>query len=219
MQKSLRFCVMMERRKTWLVAGLALGVVALVAPVPWVGADQYSAYAAGIQTLGLVGTLLLGYQTLRGELRDRRVDRALDLHREFVSGEVGEARGRLVQTTRSTDPPTAIDRMSMSRGALQAATATNGTATYEDVVALLRYFERLEAARRAGSLDDLVAASLIGPHARWWDRAIVHDSGKARLPLHSFAEWATSIARSNSDDARFRDWGSTTARDWPPKTL
>lgn len=201
------------------VGALVIGVLVLIAPVSSFTADQYSAYAAGIQTMGLVLTLFLGYLTLRSELVDRRVDRTLDLHRELVSGEVGEARARLVQVTRLTHPPRPIDRKLLSRSALQGPPVAGSTASYEDVVALLRFFERVDATRRAGSLDNVVAASLIGSHACWWDRAILADDTKARKPLRSFAQWAMFVAEENSGDDRFHDWGVSTNRDWGPPAL
>jgi hypothetical protein len=58
-------------------------------------ADRFSAWATGVQAVGVIFALFLAGVSLQRDSHDRRVDRVMDLHRELVSGELSGPRFRL----------------------------------------------------------------------------------------------------------------------------
>ena len=177
-----------SRRAALLVLLGALLVVLLLAlPVPWLAPDRYQAYTSALQAVGVLATLGIAAATLRGDSRDRRVDRVLELHHELISGETGAARTRLGAHFRrnGTKPwvlQATIDQLAdghvgisskyqdasiKRRRWVRRQPAWPPETPRDDAALLLRFFERAWLAQATGSLDDSMCASLIGTHAGW----------------------------------------------------
>jgi hypothetical protein len=237
MAYSCRYCAVMRlsRRATLLVLlGVLLLVLLLAVPAPWLAPDRYQAYTSGVQAVGVLATLLIAMVTLRGDSRDRRVDRVLALHYELTSGETGIARRRLGAHFRrnGTKPwvlQTTIDQLADSKSRLskyQDASikhrwvsrqpASPQQTPRDDAGLLLRFFERAWLAQTTGSLDDSMCASLIGRHAGWWDRALLPSPGPPRAALAELAAWANKFAESHASESQFADWGKSRQKDFPP---
>lgn len=227
-----------SRRAALLVLLGALLVVLLLAlPVPWLAPDRYQAYTSALQAVGVLATLGIAAATLRGDSRDRRVDRVLELHHELISGETGAARTRLGAHFRrnGTKPwvlQATIDQLADSKSHLskyqdasikrrrwvRRQPAWPPETPRDDAALLLRFFERAWLAQATGSLDDSMCASLIGTHAGWWNRAILPSPGSMRAALAEFADWADRFAESHAPESRFAGWGKTRQKDFPPPT-
>src|SRR5271165_5341929 len=68
---------------------------ALIIPAALLSANQYSALAAAIQAAAVVPAVAIAAMSLNRDSRDKRVDRVLDLHREFNSDELRDTKRRL----------------------------------------------------------------------------------------------------------------------------
>ena len=77
------------------IIGLAVLSVLLVSAA-LLNASQYAALASTIQAIAVVPAIAIAAIALTNDGRDKRVDRVLDFHREFNSGEVANATARLV---------------------------------------------------------------------------------------------------------------------------
>ncbi len=170
------------RGVTWVALGL---VAALLAVAPVLDSGQYQAFTGAIQALGLVVALGLAWATLESDSRDRRVDRVLSLHGELTTGEVQAARTALTRLLRDRGTSPLVLRPTLDElGAISDEARRNGAL-------VLRYFERVDAARRAGSLHDDLSYELLGRHAMWLRLALCRaDTGSLHEALMSFADWA-----------------------------
>ena len=205
-----------------MLVWVLLLVLLLTLPAPWLTPDKYSAYALAVQAIGVLATLGIAVATLRGDSRDRRVDRVLAFHQELTSGETNAARVRLVQHLRENGRNSRVlqvsttqlrDRDSKLSGYRDAS--VNETPS-DDVGLLLRFFERAWLAQATGSLEDSMSASLIGAHAGWWDRAILPSPSPARAALAELAAWANKFAETHKSESQFTNWGKTRQKDFPP---
>jgi hypothetical protein len=149
---------------------IALGMTNLVP------ASRYQAITSGVQAVGVIIALGLGVATLRGDSKDRRVDRVLALQQELVSGELQAARGRLIRHLRRHGANGKLltvsgfdldDQTSLGRYSDDPDARPRG-----DLNLLLRYFERANALRSAKAVDLPLFADLVGGHALWWDTAV-----------------------------------------------
>ncbi|MGW5241876.1 hypothetical protein ACWEOW_23325 [Monashia sp. NPDC004114] len=186
-----------RQMRTSLAAALVLVPLALVLAAPFLDGQQYGGYATAVQTIVVAITLVVALITYRHDSHDRRVDRVLALHRELVTGQVGASRRALLDLVRKNGEP---------YGA-RAREEIRAKGLGADRAALLRYFERVEAARERGSLDDTLAAALIGRHAGWWHLALCFEDTPARRPLKNFSEWADDFAQHRPTEDLFKSWG------------
>lgn len=184
-----------------VVAVLVAAPLAITAPV--LKPDAFGALATAIQSVTVAVALLLALLTYRSDSRDRRVDRVLSLHQEFFDPDFQVQRRALVDKVRSGPQP-------------HAELAGSGLSEQEYLarIKVLRYFERVQAARVSDSLEDRLAASLLGSHAAYWDLALELDDKASRRPLHDFASWANDFAENSVGDALFTGWGATRSREF-----
>lgn len=201
-------------------------ILLVAGPIPWVTPDQQGAWAATLQTIGLVGTIYfaalgirVAARTLRSDQRDRRVDRVLAFHEELTgSGPTGVARSRLARFLREEGGPGSVV-LQVSREQLvedrelqnyPAQPDTSASTPHVDLTLVLRLFERIRIAQVAESLDDHLLASLIGRHAGWWDLAIAEDgTDTLRIPLERLATWCEAYRDAHKDQPGFENWGNS----------
>jgi cytochrome c-type biogenesis protein CcmH/NrfG len=72
---------------------LILAVLITLAVV--LSSSQYSAVASGVQAIAVIPAITIAALALTRDNRGKRVDRVLDFHREFNSGEIQKAAVRL----------------------------------------------------------------------------------------------------------------------------
>ena len=207
------------------VAITALLVLTLIIAVPILDADQYQALAAAVQAVGVVGALTLAALTFLGDSHDRRVDRALHLNELLTSGELNEARSRLLRhLERHHVAGTAGVRRIVSVGELtndptlkKYTSEVEGATPRLDVNRILRFMERANAARRGGIVDERLFHELIGRHAAWFSVALSADKSPSILaPLLQLGSWANSYAASwrGSKPPYVARWGESRVRDF-----
>jgi hypothetical protein len=210
-----------------------IGVVAwtlLVAlPGAWWPPDKYSAWATGLSTFAVVLALTLAIVTLRTDVKDRQVDRTLSLHAELTSGEINDARLRLVDHLREHGSTNSSGHRMPRRASVKELHADSGIGIYgpslqgnpkDDLSKILRFFERARLVRDAGSADDPLFVELIGRHACWWNCVLVRDSSRGpRRNLMQLGLWCDAFADKHKrrysylagwGDARTSDFGSKT---------
>lgn len=136
----------------------------------WMDAAKYSAYAAGLQAVGLLVAFIVGMATLAADGRDRRVDRVYALHQEYYNPPISDARRRLHQFIRE-DAPSGVKRRRVPLAELRAdptlnrykdANSAAESTPLQDVSSVLRFFERARLVQLSGSADDPVFVELIG---------------------------------------------------------
>jgi hypothetical protein len=211
-----------EMRRLIRIAVLTfVGVAILLSVWGWLLDDnQFSAAASGLQALFLVPALTLAVATLLSDSRDRRVDRVTTLHTELTSGELDEARRRLVKHLREHGPdnkPRVVSRHELDKDqTLSKYSNGQPSRPLDDTNRLLRYFERAEAMRLAGSLFEPLLVQLIGRHATWINLAIEPEANNTlRRSLSNFADWANEYAESNKHRFPYlADWGSSRTKDF-----
>lgn len=202
-----------------VAAGLVIGSVWLLT------ATQYSAIASAVQAVAVVPAVVVAALTLTRDSRDKRVDRVLDLHREFNSTEINEARTRLAAHLRSNGDggrirPTTYEELGhdpvLSRYASAAENTPRG-----DANKVLRFFERANAARIAKSVDPPMFVELICRHATWWNQAIAGSVDQVpRAPLMELATWADDFAFANKARYYFlRNWGQNRRKEFGSSAL
>ena len=88
-----------SRRRLYIFGGIIglviLGVLLISAAL--LSASQYAALASTIQAIAVVPAIAIAAIALTADSHDKRVDRVLDFHKEFNSGEVLGATVRLVR--------------------------------------------------------------------------------------------------------------------------
>jgi hypothetical protein len=69
-----------------------------------------------------------------------------------------------------------------------------------DILLILRFFERVNAARLAGVIEGALLVELIGRHAAWWDEAIQYTGDEPpRVSLRDLSTWANEFASANQE--------------------
>jgi hypothetical protein len=158
------------------VSAILTALITLAVLARFLDADQYAAFAGAIQALIVVPALIVGVATLLSDRHDRRVDRVLEFHQELVSGELQAARTRLTRHLRehgTGGKPRRVTRDELkSDPALKEYSGTSEFSPTGDFNQILRYFERVDCARLANSVDLPLLAELVGRHAVWLDLAI-----------------------------------------------
>lgn len=152
-----------------------------------------------------------------GESADRKVDRVMDFHRELTSGPTGEARTRLGWLYREERKKGQLPTYTRRRLRNKSYTIASpqGDSPRTDADRLLRFFERANAARVRGSLDEPTAALLLGMHATWWNKAIGDDeTDPTRLPLRSLADWSAEYVSNHPHYPGFENWIVRTRQDF-----
>jgi hypothetical protein len=203
--------------------GVFLGLCGVVfVPAWWSKADRFSAWATGVQAVGVIFALFLAGVSLQRDSHDRRVDRVMDLHRELVSGELSGPRFRLSRHLRELGSNGLVRSVSIwqlgTEGNLKYTDPEGGVTASRDLSLLLRYFERVNAAREAGTLDEDLLVRLLGRHAGWWSEAILDAPdgppvGPALSELRNLAIWCNTRAVK----LKIQDWGLTRAANFGPK--
>jgi hypothetical protein len=212
---------LMTRPRALMVVSItaaSLGFLAIGA-FGWVGPERYASLTAGAQALGVVIALALAAFTLRSDSRDRRVDRVLALHNEFMTGGVWGARYRLAHHLHSLEGPrtSTVTREAVFGDPPRLRYASDSEAILKiDVDLLLRFFERANAARLTGALHGDLLADLIGKHAMWWDSAFApDDEWMLRTPLQDLSSWCRGYVESRiPTQPGLRDWLRPLQRDF-----
>jgi hypothetical protein len=209
--------------------GVIVWTVLVALPGAWWTPDKYSAWATGLSTIAVVLALALAVVTLRTDVKGRQVDRTLSLHTEFTSGEINDARLRLVNHLREHGSTNSSGHRMPRRVSVEELHAGSGMSSYgpniqsnpkDDLSKILRFFERARLVRDAGSADDPLFVELIGRHACWWNCALIRNSSRGtRRALMQLGLWCDAFAGKHKrrysylagwGDARTRDFGSTT---------
>lgn len=200
-------------------------MILLLATIPILTAEQYAAFAAGIQAVVVVAALNVAAITYRGDSKNKRVDRVYSLHQELTTGEVNDARRRLAQHLRAHHPKDhSVLRVSRSELRETPLNVYTGTGAIDptpsrDAALLLRFFQRARIVQLAGSADEPVFAELIGRHAGWWNCAFKTDASSARENLMALGVWADKFATdarnmnrysylAGWEDTRWDDFGA-----------
>lgn len=209
------------RMPTAAILGVACLLVIFI-PLAILSSQEYSAYAAAVQAVGVLLAILVALTTLNSDSKDRRVDRTLALHSELTEGSVGDARRRLAFHLRQhgdTDYPVRCVAIHELRDNAMLSKYRNDTGAhdpYTDAELLMRFFERCRLALLRGSVDNPLFAELIGRNSAWWDKAFKDDSTNARTALKELANWASAFARENKTRySFFANWGAARRYDFP----
>jgi len=213
-------------KKVW-IAGVVVLLLLLGAPAVWLNEGRYTAMATAVQAFGVVLALFIASETLTADRRDRKTDRALALHAELVSGPLNDRRVRLVDHLREhgKEPEVAsVTREELTPGpsAGQLAkygagiTASLNTSPLHDVNALLRFFERANAARAAGIVEHSLFHELIAGHALWWQTALIEgEQLPIRIALSKLATWADQYTVQHPEASRYMEaWERNLVRDF-----
>lgn len=188
---------------TWAVVAAALVAIPLAVTAPVLLPEQFAALATAIQSVIVAVALLIALVTYRSDSRDRRVDRVLSLHEEYFDEDFQAQRTGLLKEVRSGARPYP-----------ELRTAALSRQEYRARVRVLRFFQRVQVARVSDSLEDRLAASLLGRQAAYGDLALELDDKESRRGLHDFALWADNFAKTHSEDQLFTGWGATRMRDF-----
>jgi hypothetical protein len=189
---------------------IAISVALLTfGPARWQAPAVFAAYATALQAFAVLLALALAAQSFTSEIRDRRLDRVLSLHSTFMEGELGGARYRFIRHLRSNRTTTGrvqrITRNDLMEGQPLAEYPTHYWSAFrdhnprQDANAVIRHFERIDAARIAGSVDEDLLFRLMGPQAVWWDNALRWEPGRrGTWSIHRLAVWARDYVREHS---------------------
>ena len=170
-------------------------------PAPWFTPARFSAYATALQAFAVLLALALAARSLSSEIRDRRLDRVIALHSNFMEGELGGARYRFIRHLRSNRSPEGriarITRDDLMEDQPLAEYPEHYWSAFrdhnprQDANLVIRHFERIDAARVAGSVDEDLLFRLLGPQAVWWDNALMWEPGRrGTWAIHRMAVWA-----------------------------
>lgn len=199
---------------------ILLVLCVLVIPVSLLTASQYSAMASAIQAAAVVPAVAIAALALNRDSRDKRVDRVLDLHREFNSGELKDAKKRLSVHLREHGVdrhvrPTTHEEL-RDDPVLSKYSSAHDHSPRSDATEILRFFERVNAVRTARSVDEPLLVELICRDATWWDLAIRDSSDQVpRAPLRELADWANKFALDNQGKyTSLRNWGQNRSREF-----
>jgi hypothetical protein len=206
------------RLRWFLYALLITASFALMIIIPLLKSDTLTTTKVedAVQTGVVVLALTVAVATYLSNSRNKRIEQVYDFHKEMTTGEIGEARRRLLrliysQQRASLPPLREINRSEVRDG---GALASYGKDTkYDpdtDWTLVIRFYQRAWNARRRGSFDDLTVVNLIGRSACWWDLALNtfnHEQDKARLALSQFAQWTNRYQEEHPDEPQLADWG------------
>lgn len=164
-------------RSRYLLVLVAVIVVALVAPIPFLTSQRYSAYASGVQAVGVLIALILAMLTLGADRHDKQVDRVLTLHAELVTSDVQDSRLRLIDHLRRRgggDRIRGVTRDELQKDPLLSVYVKDADHTpFHDANTVLRFFERANAAIKAKTVYEPLFHELIIRQVLWWDRALL----------------------------------------------
>jgi hypothetical protein len=210
------------QRQSFITVALAgFSVLAVITTLALLlSSSQYNAIASSIQAIAVIPAITIAALALTGDNRGKRVDRVLDFHKEFNSGEIQKATVRL--TAHLRDHGVNGRARPMSRDELRhdpALSKYNKSSEYNprsDILLILRFFERVNAARMARVVDSALLVELIGRHAAWWNMAIQYtDDEPPRVSLRSLTEWADDFASANQGKYSYlRNWGKNLDREF-----
>jgi hypothetical protein len=211
------------RRREWNIGimVLALLFVLLVVPALWFSPEKYSAWAAGIGAFFVAGSLVVAAMAIMNDNAGRRLDRTLELHEQFVSGDLQAARRRLGNHLRAAGHDGRVYQPTPSElrsgGKLGSYGGNSSHVPNDDVSLIIRYFERAYETLRANSVDQPFFLRTIGREACWWARALERDwSSSAHQALQALAQWANAYeARLGAES--IADWGEQREADFPSK--
>jgi hypothetical protein len=179
-------------------------------------AEELTTLATAVQAVGLVVALSLAVLTLTRDRSDRKVDRTLSIHQEFVSGDVGDARDRLHKhlSRGEGNKFKRAGRLQLRDDpSLNIYDSLSTETPFSDCGLLLRFFERAEITLRAGLVDDELFLELLGRHATWWGEALSLDRhARPKLAVHCLADWAETRAHPSRD--YYVKWRNSLARDF-----
>ncbi|MEV0674983.1 hypothetical protein AB0I60_00530 [Actinosynnema sp. NPDC050436] len=209
---------------------IAVALVLLVVPIWLLNAAQYQALAAGVQALGVTAALVFGAATLLTDSRNRRVDRVLDLHAALTSGAVQESRVRLLlrlQDISGNTPSVSLHQLRNDAEFVSYPDPAQGR-PLRDVNVVLRFFERVNAARTAGIVDLPLLHELLGGHVVWWDRVITDAVDEPHVRgLKELAVWVHHHSDTRASGLAYleswrrnlhRDFGRPAGADEPTPT-
>lgn len=214
---------------TLLLACVLVWTALVLLPGVWWDPQKYSAWASGLSAFAVALALGLAVVTLRTDVKDRQVDRTLALHAELTSGEINEARVRLVDHLRAHGQVDASGHRRPARASVAELRGTTGLGVYNqgvgstpksDLSQLLRFFERARLVREAGSIDEPLFVELIGRHAGWWNCALVRNSDwGSRRTLMELGLWCDGFAERNESRYPYlARWGKARSNDFGSKT-
>jgi hypothetical protein len=208
-------------KKIW-ITGIVILLVLLSAPALRLNHDNYTALATGVQAFGVIVALFVASETLVANRRDYKTDRALALHAELVSGPLNDRRVRLVDHLREHGNKSQV--ASATREDLKPGGATGPLAKYSgsdasplhDANALLRFFERANAACTAGVVEGALFHELLGGHALWWHTALIEgEQLPVRIALSRLAAWTDQYTKRNPAVSSYMaGWERNLARDF-----
>lgn len=188
---------------------LAVGLLSF-GPAKWLTPERFSAYAIGLQAFAVLLALGIAVGTLSSEIRDRRLDRVLALHSTFMEGELGGARYRFIRHVRSNRTASGLVRRITRDDLMEGEPLAEYPSHYwsafrdhnprQDANLVIRHFERVDAARAAGSVDDDLLFRLLGPQAVWWDNALQWEPGRlGTWAIDRLARWARQYVLEHSE--------------------
>jgi len=172
--------------------------------------------------IAAIAAVVVAFVRLRAGQHATKVQRAIDLHRDLTTGEVGEARDRFATLMwkhgerlagrNQCHAPTWLELLpdvlgGGDRGRLgeyrteDKIPGAEGAEPMRDLYTVLWCFERIEAGRAGGALDSRMLDDLIAPHAVWWDEATQHLSVANTRHLSGLRSLAKHL---ETDD--LRDW-------------
>ena len=202
---------------------VAVEMVFLLLFIPLFNADQYQAFAAGIQTVFVTAALAAAVLALLADGHARRVDRVIALNERLTTGEVDAARRRLVDHLRDFAPQQAGAR-AVSLAELRQDPALSryvngpgGTTPLRDAQIVVRFMEAANAAREGRIVDEKLLHELVGRHAAWFAVAFSGDSADpAPAPILRLASWANDYAATykGPKPPYIENWGKTRRKDF-----
>lgn len=212
----------MGQRKSLMIGGLAsfsiLAILTILALL--LSSSQYNAVASSVQAIAVIPAIIIAALALVGDSRGRRVDRVLEFYKEFNSGEIQKAAVRLTAHLREHGVngrarPTSRDELRHDP-ILSKYSKTGDYNPRSDILWILRFFERANAARMTKIVDSALLVELIGRHAAWWDMAIQYaDDEPPRVSLRNLVAWADQFALTNQDKYTYlRNWGKHLDREF-----
>ena len=177
-----------------VVAGL---IIAAAAVSIVVGVLALGDAAAMVQSVCVVLGVALAVSTLRGDRRDKQVDRVLDLHRELMSDDLQDARTRLQEHLRINSgeghyrvfPFATVREIPSSERYI----SKSPDLPLYDAKLILRYFERINTVVASGAVDQPLFCQLLARHALWWNQAL--GPAPTYVPRVALQELAEQINR------------------------
>ncbi len=208
-------------RRRYVGALAAAILIVLIAPIAFLDPQRYSAYASGVQAMGVLIALILAMLTLGADRHDKQVDRVLALHSELVTGEVQSSRIRLIDHLRRrgggiyVHEATRDDLQKDPR--LSAYDVKSEYTPLHDANTVLRFFERANAAIKARTVYEPLFHELILRYALWWDLALLPSSTPwaGRAALTELAAWGKLYEEAHGERLEYlTSWRANRAHDF-----